>query len=128
PAVVGGAATATGAGKAATLVPRDGDWVPATHGESPPASLPSLTGPEVRCTDASAAGWECHDVDLVAFLPVSAIGGVRGMRLNDLWGWTDSTTGREYIKIGRASCRERGCMTVGGGEGQREGEVGGKQR
>ena len=101
-AVVGSAATAIGAGNALILVRRDGDWVPATHVESPPESLPSLTGPEVRCTDASAAGWECHDVDLVAFLPVSAIGGVRGMRLNDLWGWTDSTTGREYIIIGRS--------------------------
>jgi choice-of-anchor B domain-containing protein len=101
-AAVGSAATAIGAGNALVLVRRDGEWTPATHLESPPESLPALTGPEVRCTAESAAGWDCHDVDLVSFLPVSAIGGVRGMRLNDLWGWTDSTTGREYIIIGRS--------------------------
>lgn len=39
--------------------------------------------------------------DLVAFLSVSDIGGPRGVRLNDIWGWTDPQTGREYALVGR---------------------------
>ena len=43
----------------------------------------------------------CDEVDLVSFLPIKAIGGKRGTRLNDVWGWTDSESGnREYAIVG----------------------------
>ena len=101
-AAVGISGAAIGAGRAVTIGFRDGAFVTSVPLESPPEALASVLGPEVRCVDSTAAGWDCHNVDLVSFLPVSAIGGVRGMRLNDLWGWTDSTTGREYVLIGRS--------------------------
>ncbi len=101
-AAVGISGAAIGAGRAVVLSRSDTGWVASPPLESPPESLASVLGPEVRCTDSTAAGWDCRNVDLVSFLPVSAIGGVRGMRLNDLWGWTDSTTGREYVIIGRS--------------------------
>lgn len=101
-AVLGVSGYAIGAGRA-LIVARQGDrWVEDTSVVSPPESLPAILGSEVRCTDGAADLWDCNNVDLVSFLPVSAIGGVRGMRLNDLWGWTDSTTGREYALIGRS--------------------------
>jgi choice-of-anchor B domain-containing protein len=68
-----------------------------------PVVLPAVTGGMVRCDSSSnlAAGFDCAEVDLLSFLPVSAIGGRRGIQLNDIWGWTDPETGREYALVGR---------------------------
>ena len=63
--------------------------------------LPAVAGGEVRCEGGKAKGFDCKDADLVAFLPKSAIGAKRGTLLNDIWGWTDSTTGREFAIVGR---------------------------
>jgi choice-of-anchor B domain-containing protein len=52
------------------------------------------------CTEGMAAGFPCRDVDLLALLPHGDIGGGSG---NDLWGWTDPQTGREYALVGRSS-------------------------
>jgi len=40
-------------------------------------------------------------VDLMSFLPMSAIGGKRGVQLSDVWGYTDPETGHEYALAGR---------------------------
>jgi choice-of-anchor B domain-containing protein len=53
-----------------------------------------------ECRNGSAAGYPCHDVDLLSFLPLADIGGGRG---NDVWGWTDPATGREYAIAGRSN-------------------------
>ncbi|MEM1095696.1 MAG: choice-of-anchor B family protein, partial [Bacteroidota bacterium] len=42
----------------------------------------------------------CQDVDVLAFLPVSELG---GGRLNDVWGWTDPSNGTEYAIVGRTN-------------------------
>ena len=64
--------------------------------------LEPLFGEERECEEGSAGGFTCSEVDLVSFLPVSAAGGDRGVIANDLWGWTDPETGREYAIMGRA--------------------------
>ena len=63
--------------------------------------LEAVTGGEVRCEEDEAAAFACRDVDLQAFLPVTAIGGGPGERVSDAWGWTDPETGREYALVGR---------------------------
>ncbi len=63
--------------------------------------LPTVAGGEVKCQAGKAKAFDCKDADLVAFLPKSSIGAKRGTLLNDLWGWTDSTTGREFALVGR---------------------------
>ena len=65
------------------------------------AVLPAVAGAEVKCQGGKARGFDCRDADLVAFLPKSAIGAKRGTLLNDLWGWTDSASGREFAIVGR---------------------------
>ncbi len=67
------------------------------------ASLPplQLSAQPVRCTDGRAAGFACHDIDLLAVLSPRELGGDEGVRLNDLWGWADPLTGREYAFVGR---------------------------
>ena len=64
-------------------------------------SYEAIAGGEVPCTDDRAAGFECSNVDVLSFLPIKDIGGSRGTRVNDIWGWTDPQTGREYVMVGR---------------------------
>jgi len=52
------------------------------------------------CIGGTAAGYECNNIDLLAFMPLSSIGGGEG---NDIWGWTDSQDGKEYALMGRTN-------------------------
>lgn len=52
-----------------------------------------------QCQGGLAAGFACNRVDLVAHLPVASFAvGERFVPTgaNDVWGWTDTATGREY--------------------------------
>ncbi|HUF26122.1 MAG TPA: choice-of-anchor B family protein [Gemmatimonadaceae bacterium] len=69
--------------------------------DSTPSPLAAVTGGEMRCAESKAGAFDCRDVDLVSFLPNSALGAKRGIMLNDLWGWTDAETGREFAIVGR---------------------------
>jgi choice-of-anchor B domain-containing protein len=81
---------------------KSGEWRPSgTAVDSVSGGLATVTGGEAKCETGKARGFECRDADLVSFLPVSAIGGKRGVMLNDIWGWTDSTTNREFAIVGR---------------------------
>ncbi len=62
--------------------------------------LESVARGERACVDGHAAGFECHDVDLLAFLSIPSLGGEDRHRVSDAWGWTDPDTGREYALIG----------------------------
>ena len=55
---------------------------------------------ETSCTGGLAGSYPCQDVDLLSFLPHAEIGGGSG---NDIWGWTDPETGREYALVGRST-------------------------
>ena len=57
-------------------------------------------GAFVPCVDGFADVYPCQAIDLMAFMPLSAIGGGEG---NDIWGWTDPVTGREYALMGRTT-------------------------
>lgn len=79
----------------------------ATNGWSSPsksiadiAPMPRVAGEQVDCSDGDAAGYSCSDVDLVSFIPNVEMGINRGVRLNDVWGWTDPASGKEYAIIG----------------------------
>ena len=52
------------------------------------------------CVDGHAGQWPCRNVDLLSFLPMSALGGGNA---NDLWGWTDPQTDKEYVVFGRTN-------------------------
>jgi choice-of-anchor B domain-containing protein len=55
---------------------------------------------ETTCTNGMAGPYPCRDIDLMAFLPPEEIGGGTG---NDIWGWSDPLTGREYALVGRST-------------------------
>ncbi len=62
----------------------------------------AVKGAEVRCSDdGKASAFECGNTSLQSFLPIAEIGGKRGTNMNDNWGWTDPTTGREIAILGR---------------------------
>ena len=63
--------------------------------------MPAITGSEIECAEGTVEGFDCKGVDLQAFLPISEIGGGRGVQVNDIWGWTDPETGKEYALVGR---------------------------
>ncbi|MPY99787.1 MAG: choice-of-anchor B family protein, partial [Actinophytocola sp.] len=60
----------------------------------------AITGAEVPCENGMAGEYPCRNVDLQSVLPLSDIGGGNG---NDIWGWTDATTGKEYALMGRTN-------------------------
>jgi len=82
-----------------------GEWTRTGTLEDERPGLEPVVGGKVDCADGGAAQFTCADVDLLAFLPVSALapvgGSARGVMVNDIWGWTDPDTGREYALVGR---------------------------
>ena len=87
---------------AASIVTRSDDgWTTAAKTISEVTALDPITGADVDCDDGTAGEFGCTDVDIVSFLPVQAIGGTRGVEVNDVWGWTDPVTGTEWALVGR---------------------------
>lgn len=58
-------------------------------------------GEPLTCAEGTVAGFACENVDLAAFVPLSALGAARGVMVNDIWGWTDPETGHEWALVGR---------------------------
>ena len=68
----------------------------------PPATFASITGGQVDCEGGAANEFGCSEVDLLSFLSVADLGASqRGVEVNDVWGWTDPDSGREYALVGR---------------------------
>ena len=59
-----------------------------------PAAGPSLS---FKCENGMAGPYPCKNVDLLGSVPLPMLGGASG---NDVWGWTDPQTGREYAVMG----------------------------
>jgi choice-of-anchor B domain-containing protein len=64
----------------------------------PPQNLPAVSGQP--CIDGMSGIYPCDNIDLLSFLPLAQIGGGNG---NDVWGWTDPITGKEYAIMGRTN-------------------------
>ncbi len=95
-ALVGMPAAAYGEGSALLLVQEAGAWRAQEVLFNPGTPMDPVTGDGARCDAGAAAGYECGQVDLMSFLPLSGMGTSRGVRLSDVWGWTDPETGKEY--------------------------------
>ena len=67
-------------------------------GDGPePAPPPDMSTGPASCTAGSAGGFACSGVSLRTRVPLAAMGGTTG---NDIWGWVDDSTGREYALMG----------------------------
>jgi len=90
-----------GYGSAIVLERQGSEWTQSARLMSEVEALDPVVGGRVDCAAGKAATFDCTDVDLLSFLPVQAIGGGRGAQLNDVWGWTDPETGKEWAIVGR---------------------------
>ena len=57
----------------------------------------------IECTNGFAGQFECDDIDLFSFMDKTEIGGSNSTALNDIWGWTDPQTGKEYALVGMSN-------------------------
>ena len=90
-----------GAGAAYVLERTPEGWQPSGRITGDVLGLEAVTGDEVTCSEQDqAAGFGCSSVDLLSFLPLSDMGAGRGVRANDVWGWTDPENGREIALVG----------------------------
>jgi choice-of-anchor B domain-containing protein len=64
--------------------------------------LQSITS-KVECTGGTAGSYECNNIDLMAFMDKTEIGGGNTTSLNDIWGWTDPVTNKEYAIVGMSN-------------------------
>ncbi|MDQ3645235.1 MAG: choice-of-anchor B family protein, partial [Actinomycetota bacterium] len=81
---------------------------PKTTGDVP--TKPISNAP---CENGVAAGaFPCKGIDLAGFLPLDGLGGASPValnpeensgQLNDIWGWTDPATRREYALVGKTN-------------------------
>jgi choice-of-anchor B domain-containing protein len=54
-----------------------------------------------QCIGGMANRFPCDGIDLLSHMLPSQLGGALDARLNDIWGWTDSVSGREFAIVGR---------------------------
>lgn len=79
-------------------LPLEPIWVRvAFHGDEPPETPGVAITHLEECVDGDAGGFACDHVDLWELVPLAAMGATAG---NDIWGWTDPATGREYALMG----------------------------
>jgi len=62
-----------------------------------PDDIPSIMG-GTACINGFAGGFACKNIDLEAFIDLAAFGSPD--LANDIWGWTDSQTEKEYALVG----------------------------
>ena len=102
-AVVGGPRTGKGVGLASFFERDASSQTWQERGiEEGQSSNPSILGTVHPCENGQAADlFSCEGLALLSFLDRSEIGATGGIRLNDLWGWVDPETQREYAIAGR---------------------------
>lgn len=66
----------------------------------------SISFGQTPCEEGFAGGFPCHNVDLYALVPISDLGGAN--ILNDIWGWADPESGREFAIV----CKSNGTAFV----------------
>ena len=58
---------------------------------------------KVECVNGFAGQFACNEIDLMSYLDKTEIGGSNSTSLNDIWGWTDPQTNREYAIVGMSN-------------------------
>ncbi|MET0650808.1 MAG: choice-of-anchor B family protein [Pyrinomonadaceae bacterium] len=71
-------------------------------GNGQPGDVPLAAMANMPCVNGMAGTFPCNKIDLAALLPVADIDGTPnpGITANDIWGWTDPLTDKEYALIG----------------------------
>ncbi len=94
-------------GERATIYEKDDqdNWAPTHHVSSYNRSQ-STMGKKSPCVNGKVIdqdneiSYSCNSLDMMAFISPSDLSGGTNTELNDIWGWTDSTTNKEYALVG----------------------------
>jgi choice-of-anchor B domain-containing protein len=100
-AVVGMPSRDFGEGRAMALSRSGAEWRQDELLEGRIYRIGSGLTPGDRCDEGAMTEFPCDNMQLVAHVPISELGGERGVWLNDVWGWTDPATGRRYALVAR---------------------------
>jgi choice-of-anchor B domain-containing protein len=90
-----------GEGRVMTLAHDGDDWAAGPLLEGRVHRIGSELTPGDRCAEGRMTEFPCTNMELVGHMPVSDLGGERGVWVNDVWGWTDPDTGRDYALVAR---------------------------
>jgi choice-of-anchor B domain-containing protein len=82
---------------------QSGTWREQPMVTPPLDELPVLTGRERHCdSQGKVEMFDCASTELAAFLPPSRLThDGHYVQMNDIWGWTDSRTRKEWALVGR---------------------------
>ncbi|HVF66929.1 MAG TPA: choice-of-anchor B family protein [Pyrinomonadaceae bacterium] len=71
-------------------------------GNGQPGDAPMSAMAFTPCVNGLAGTFPCNKVDLASFLPIADIDGTSAINItaNDIWGWTDALTNKEYALLG----------------------------
>lgn len=80
-----------------------GSWIPHPMIKPVLDELPMLVGSERRCNaQGKVEVFDCGSTELTAFLPPSKLThDGHYIQMNDIWGWTDPVTNKEWALVGR---------------------------
>ena len=103
-AAVGAMREGFGEGKSYIYSKEDGDWKLDNAVMDSGRGLETIIAGENSCEEGNGKVDEftCAGIDLLAFMPVKDVGGSQGGMVNDIWGWTDPLTDKEYVLMGRS--------------------------
>ncbi|MGI9629234.1 MAG: choice-of-anchor B family protein, partial [Longimicrobiales bacterium] len=91
-----------GEGRAAMLNRTiDGEWDEVALVSGQIATAVTAIEEGADCEDGTVELFECNNMEVVSFTPVSELGGSRGVWVNDVWGWSDPVTGRDFALVSR---------------------------
>ncbi len=77
-----------------------GEWIETAEVWGDTQNYAAINGHEVGCEEGVSADFDCSEINILSFMPVQTLGAKRGVRVNDVWGWSDPQTGREYALVG----------------------------
>jgi len=58
---------------------------------------------QTPCENGSAGGYACNQIDLLANISNEELSASSGIESNDIWGWTDPETAKEYVLMGQVN-------------------------
>ena len=88
--------------RAVTIDEENGEWMISDALKTGKELVLTSSG-SVDCTDGMASQFDCGNIDLLSFMTIEDLGGSTGITTNDIWGWVDPETNREYALIGRSN-------------------------
>ncbi|MEX0891702.1 MAG: choice-of-anchor B family protein, partial [Gemmatimonadota bacterium] len=100
-AVVGMPTRDFGEGRAVVMAREGGAWRAAQQLEGRIYAIGETLASGQRCQEGRLEEFPCANIEVVSHMPISELGGARGVWVNDVWGWSDPETGRDYALVAR---------------------------